>query len=100
MLPPGYGSVAYPITPGYEVVGTVVAVGAGVQAFTVGDVVASLTCHGGMTTHTELPAATLVPVPRDVDKSAAIALVMTGIVAYQMLHRQSGNRLAKPASAS
>ena len=99
MLPPGFGALKYPAVLGFELVGTVVAVGAGVQAFVVGEVVAALECHGGMTTHIELPAAVVFPC-HGVDKSAAVSVVMGGVLAYQLLHRVSAGRLAKPADAT
>src|ERR1700704_4557509 len=41
------GSLSFPMTPGYDVVGRIDAVGQGVKAYRVGDRVAALTIMGG-----------------------------------------------------
>ena len=95
-LPPGYGELTFPITPGYELVGTILALGEGVAAFAVGDLVAALLCHKGMTTHLEVAADDLFRVPPGVSANDAVAVIMTGVVAYQLLHREVGDRLKMP----
>ena len=86
-----------PLTPGYDFVGTVDAVGEGVDAFAVGDRVADLTTIGSNAQFTVRPAAGLVPVPADVDAAAATTLVLSWLTAQQALFRvgqlQPGGRL-------
>ena len=54
-----------PFTPGYDLVGTVDALGAGVTGLTPGQMVADLTVVGGYAQYAVRRAATLVPVPMD-----------------------------------
>jgi NADPH:quinone reductase-like Zn-dependent oxidoreductase len=54
---------AFPFVPGYDFVGTIIAVGAGVGRERVGMRVAAVTKTGGWATHTLVPAQELVPVP-------------------------------------
>jgi NADPH:quinone reductase-like Zn-dependent oxidoreductase len=77
----------FPFVPGYDLVGTVTAVGPGADPALVGRRVAALTKTGAWTDRTVLPAADLVPVPDGVDPAEAETLVVNGITAWQMLHR-------------
>src|SRR5688572_31590502 len=52
-----------PFTPGGEVAGDVVAVGAGVDHVGPGDRVLAMPWLGGFASHVELPAASVVPIP-------------------------------------
>ena len=90
----------FPVTPGYDFVGTVTAIGDSVHTVAVGDMVAAMPRYGGMTTHVTIPSSEVYPIPRGMDASAAVAVVLTGVTAYQMLHRSVGNRLATPDKAS
>ena len=87
----------YPLTPGYDVVGVVDALGEGVTGFTIGQTVAALTEVGGYTEMICRPAAQLAPVPDGIDPAAAVSLILNGLTAYQMLHRyarvQPGERV-------
>jgi NADPH:quinone reductase len=76
-----------PFVPGYELVGTVDAIGAGVKPELLGKRVAALTVHGGYSEYTYLPPDNLVPVPDGVDAAEALTLVLNYVTAYQMLHR-------------
>lgn len=76
-----------PFTPGYDLVGTVDALGAGVTAPPVGTMVADLSVVGGYTQYALRPAATLVPVPAGVDPAEAVCLPLAYMTAYQMLAR-------------
>ncbi|WP_067501631.1 medium chain dehydrogenase/reductase family protein [Actinoplanes sp. TFC3] len=82
-----YDQPPYPFVPGYDLVGTVTATGAGTDAALAGRRVAALTKVGGWRTHTVLDAADLVPVPDGVSAVQAETVVVNGITAWQMLHR-------------
>jgi NADPH2:quinone reductase len=68
-------------------VGTVDAVGPGVDRALLGRRVAALTKTGGWATAVLLTAADLVEVPDGIDADDAETLVVNGVTAYQMLHR-------------
>jgi NADPH:quinone reductase-like Zn-dependent oxidoreductase len=82
-----YDQPPFPFVPGYDLVGTVTAVGAGVPSTLVGQRFAALTKTGGWASHVALDAADLVPVPAGVDPVEAETVVVNGITAWQMLHR-------------
>jgi len=69
---------------GYEVVGRVDALGAGVTHFQVGQRVTALTRFGGYATHALTDARAAVPVPDDMDVGVAVALPTQGCTAYYM----------------
>jgi NADPH:quinone reductase-like Zn-dependent oxidoreductase len=83
------GMPKFPFVPGYDLVGTVVAVGPGVAAKLLHQRVAALTKTGGWATHATLDAEDLLPVPADIDPAAVETLIVNGITAWQMLHRQA-----------
>lgn len=80
---------AFPFVPGYDVVGTVLAAGEGVEPGLVGERVAALTKIGGWASHVLLDAADAVPVPDGIGAAEAETLVVNGITAWQMLHRKA-----------
>jgi len=82
-----YDQPPFPFVPGYDLVGTVTAVGEGVPPTLVGTRVAALTKTGGWASRVVLEAADLVPVPAGVDPAEAETVVVNGITAWQMLHR-------------
>src|SRR5262249_43756435 len=77
----------FPFVQGYEVVGEVDALGAGVSGFTKGQRVCALTGYGGWGGHLCRDAADFVPVPDGLDDGEVIALILNYITAYQMIHR-------------
>jgi NADPH:quinone reductase-like Zn-dependent oxidoreductase len=81
------GNPPFPLTPGYDVVGDIDALGQNVEGFSVGQRVAALTMTGGYSRFTIVPAADLVAVPDGLDPSEAVCLVVNYVTAYQMLHR-------------
>ena len=83
------GQPKFPFVPGYDLVGTVEALGPGVTRVAVGQRVAALTKTGGWADRITLPADTLLPVRDGVDPAAVEALVVNGLTAWQMLHRQA-----------
>jgi NADPH:quinone reductase-like Zn-dependent oxidoreductase len=96
-----YGSSPFspkvPFVPGYEMVGSVDALGPGVSKFAVGDRVAALTGHGSYTEVIYLGQEHLVPVPPSLDPAEVVPLALNYVSAYQMLHRvarvKSGDKL-------
>ena len=87
----------FPFAPGYDIVGDIDALGAGVTQFSLGQRVAALTMTGGYAQYTLVLAAHLVPVPDQLDPAEAVSLVLNYVTAYQMLHRfanlREGQRL-------
>ena len=76
-----------PFVPGYEIMGVVDAVGAGVIGFVAGDRVAALTGHGGYSEIIYLRKEHLVQVPASLDSAEVAILVLNYVSAWQMLHR-------------
>jgi NADPH:quinone reductase-like Zn-dependent oxidoreductase len=81
------GQPKFPFVPGYDVVGTVSGLGAGVDPALLGRRVAAITKTGGWATHMVLAAADLTAVPEGVDPAEAETVVVNGVTAWQMLHR-------------
>jgi NADPH:quinone reductase-like Zn-dependent oxidoreductase len=81
------GQPAFPFVPGYDLVGRVREVGAGVDRALLGARVAAMTEHGAWATQVILDAADLIPVPETLDAGAIESLVVNGVTAYKMLHR-------------
>ncbi|MFC9976673.1 medium chain dehydrogenase/reductase family protein [Spirillospora sp. NPDC127200] len=84
-----YDQPAFPFVPGYDLVGTVLATGEGVDPGLAGTRVAALVKIGGWATHVAVDAADVVPVPEGVGAAEAETLVVNGITAWQMLHRKA-----------
>ncbi|WP_229795175.1 zinc-binding dehydrogenase, partial [Saccharothrix coeruleofusca] len=82
-----YDQPAFPFVPGYDVVGTVTAVGEGVDVAMIGRRYAAVTMIGGWASSLLLEAADLVAVPDEVGSVEAEAVLVNGITAWQMLHR-------------
>jgi len=82
-----YNQPAFPFVPGYDVVGTVVAAGPGVDRDLRGRRFAVVTKIGGWASHLIVEAADLVPVPDGVDAAAAETVVVNGVTAWQMMYR-------------
>ena len=83
------GSLSFPMTPGYDVVGRIDALGEGVSTHRVGDRVAALTIMGGYADYICVPEDWLTPVPDSVDAAEAAAVVLNYATAYQILHREA-----------
>ncbi|WP_329314819.1 medium chain dehydrogenase/reductase family protein [Streptomyces sp. NBC_01262] len=81
-----YDQPAFPFVPGYDLVGTVIATGEGVEPGLAGTRVAALVKVGGWASHVVVEAADAVPVPDGVGAAEAETLVVNGITAWQMLH--------------
>ena len=76
-----------PFVPGYDLVGIVDAVGPEVTGFVMGDRVADLTTIGAYAEYICLPAARLTRVPDGVSDEDALAMILSAVTPYQMLHR-------------
>ena len=79
----------FPFVQGYEVIGDVDALGAGVTGFTVGQRVCALTVYGGWGEYLCREADNFIPVPEGLDDAEVIALILNYITAYQMIHRSA-----------
>ena len=82
-----YPGVKAPVTPGYDLVGRVEAVGAGVTDLAVGQRVAALTVTGSYASRRNVDAGLLVAAPEGPDAGALVAAVLIGLTAWQMFHR-------------
>jgi synaptic vesicle membrane protein VAT-1 len=84
-----YDQPAFPFVPGYDLVGTVLATGEGVEPGLAGTRVAALVKVGGWASHVLVDAADVVPVPDGIGAAEAETVVVNGITAWQMLHRKA-----------
>jgi NADPH:quinone reductase len=78
-----------PFTPGWDLVGVVDRLGAGVSGIEPGQIVAALPISGAYAAFVCLPQRELVPVPSGLDAAEAVSLVLNYVTAYQMLHRSA-----------
>jgi NADPH2:quinone reductase len=78
-----------PFTPGWDLVGVVDRLGAGVSGLEPGQTVAALPISGAYAEFVCLPQGELVPVPSGLDAAEAVSLVLNYVTAYQMLHRSA-----------
>jgi NADPH:quinone reductase-like Zn-dependent oxidoreductase len=76
-----------PFVPGYDMVGIVDALGPGVDGPPPGTRVADLSTTGAYSEYLCRPVADLVSVPAGVADTDALAMVLSGTTAWQMLHR-------------
>jgi len=83
------GQPKFPFVPGYDLVGTVISTGSGVDLTLIGQRVAALTKTGGWATHALLRSADLIPVPAGIDAADAETMVVNGATAWQILHRSA-----------
>ncbi|WP_194926143.1 medium chain dehydrogenase/reductase family protein [Catenulispora pinisilvae] len=84
-----YDQPPFPFVPGYDVVGRVYAVGAGVEPGLLGRRVAVLTKVGGWSSHLLADVRDAVEVPEGLTAEQAETVVVNGITAWQMLHRKA-----------
>jgi len=76
-----------PLVPGYEVAGTVDAIGAGVTGFGLDQRVAALTVHGAFAEYLTREAEHFLPIPDAVSDQDAAAVLLNYGTAWQMIHR-------------
>jgi len=79
-----------PFAPGGEIAGDVIAVGEGVQGFTVGDRVLGLCGHGGFATHINLLAANAAVIPDAMPYDEAACFVFTYGTSHHALKDRAG----------
>src|SRR5918995_5179322 len=84
-----------PFTPGWDLVGVVDRLGAGVSGIEPGQIVAALPITGAYAEFVCLPPRELVPVPPGLDPAEAVSLVLNYVTAYQMLNRSAKVQLAQ-----
>jgi NADPH:quinone reductase-like Zn-dependent oxidoreductase len=87
MLRRGLAGGRFPVTPGYDLVGVVDALGAGATAFKLQDRVAALPGTGALQQSICLSESELVAVPAAVSSEKAAALILNYVTAYQLLVR-------------
>lgn len=78
-----------PFTPGWDLIGVVDRLGAGVSGVATGRVVAAMPIHGAYADFVCLPQRELVPVPSGLDAAEAVSLILNYVTAYQILHRSA-----------
>ena len=78
-----------PITPGFDAVGRIMALGGEVTGFAVGQRVAAMLIVGGYATHVLADPAWIVPAPEDVASELIAAAILNYVTAYQMLTRSA-----------
>ena len=92
-----------PFVMGYDVVGEIDQLGAGVSGFQLGDRVADMTVVGSNADYCILRADRLTQVPAGVEAAEAAALILSWTTAYQLLHRaarvQRGQRVLVQGAA-
>jgi NADPH:quinone reductase-like Zn-dependent oxidoreductase len=92
-----------PCVVGYEVAGTIAAVGEGVTEHAVGDRVLALTRFGGYTDRLLAPAAQVSPIPESLSFEAAAAIPVNYLTAWLMLvelgHVHEGHTVLVHAAA-
>jgi NADPH:quinone reductase-like Zn-dependent oxidoreductase len=81
------GQPAFPFTPGYDLVGRVLAVGKDGDSSMVGKRVATPTKTGAWATHAVVEARDSVIVPDGISPEDAETVIVNGVAAWQMLHR-------------
>ncbi len=92
-----------PFVMGYDLLGQIDQLGAGVSGFQVGDRVADMTVLGSNAAYRTLRADHLTRVPAGVDPAEAAAMILSWTTAYQLLHRtarvQNGQRVLVQGAA-
>jgi NADPH:quinone reductase-like Zn-dependent oxidoreductase len=78
-----------PFTPGWDLIGLVDRLGAGISGIEPGHIVAALPISGAYAEFVCLPQRELAAVPSGLDAAEAVSLVLNYVTAYQMLHRSA-----------
>ncbi|MHC4817194.1 MAG: alcohol dehydrogenase catalytic domain-containing protein, partial [Planctomycetota bacterium] len=95
--------VGWPITPGFEVAGTVCALGEGVDGPAVGTDVLAVTRFGGYASRVVVPRHQVFPLPAELDKAAGAGFPTVFLTAYyalfELVHPRPGSRLLVHSAA-
>src|SRR5262245_30727971 len=78
-----------PFTPGWDLVGVVNRLGAGVSGIEPGQIVAAMPIHGAYAEFVCLPQRELVPAPSGLDAAEAVSIILNYVTAYQMMNRSA-----------
>ena len=78
-----------PFTPGWDLVGVVDGLGAGISGIEPGQIVAAMPIHGAYAEFICVRRRELVPVPAGLDPAEAVSLILNYITACQMMHRSA-----------
>jgi NADPH:quinone reductase-like Zn-dependent oxidoreductase len=78
----------YPITPGFEVAGTIAAIGEGVDGWRIGDEVVGLTLFDGYASHLKIGVDGVFSRPAHLTVEQAATLPTVFLTAWWMIHRQ------------
>lgn len=81
-----YDQPLFPFVPGYDLVGTVVATGDGVEAGLTGRRFAAVTKIGAWAEYVDVDARALLDVPDGLDPVDVETVIVNGITAWRMLH--------------
>jgi NADPH2:quinone reductase len=81
-----YDQPRFPFVPGYDVVGTVIATGTGVDARLEGRRFAAVTKIGAWSEYVDVDARALLDVPDALDPVDVETVIINGITAWRMLH--------------
>jgi NADPH:quinone reductase len=84
-----------PFTPGWDLIGVVDRLGAGISGIETGNIVAALPISGAYAEFVCLPQRELIPVPSGLDAAEAVSLVLNYVTAHQMLHRSAKVKLGQ-----
>ena len=82
-----YSGYPLPVTPGYDFVGRIEAIGQAVTGLAVGQRVAGVTIAGSYATRRNVDARWIVPAPENAHPAKIVAATLNGVTAWQMLHR-------------
>lgn len=74
-----------PFSPGGELSGTIAAVGAGVESYSVGDDVIAFSGYGAFAEQIAIDAARVIPLPASIDYVTAASFIMTYGTSYHAL---------------
>ena len=95
--------VGYPITPGFEVSGTIKSVGTGVTAFIPGAAVLAVTRFDGYATQLTVKQSQVFPLPAQLSHEQAASLPAVSLTAwfalFQLAHAQRGNTILVHSAA-
>ena len=78
-----------PYTPGWDLVGVVDQIGAGISGLELGQTVAAMPICGCYAQYVCLPQRKFIPVPAGLDSAEAVAVILNYVTAFQMLHRSA-----------